>query len=52
LGNLLFFWDVLFGAPKITRKYSKETGVENLSPISAAKQLAWPLFRSEGSRIT
>lgn len=51
-GNLLFFWDVLFGTAKITRRYPDEIGVENLPPISAAEPLAWPLFRSEGSRIT
>jgi hypothetical protein len=45
-------WDVLFGTAKITRKYPAEIGVENLPPISAAEQLAWPVFRSEGSRIT
>jgi sterol desaturase/sphingolipid hydroxylase (fatty acid hydroxylase superfamily) len=51
-GNLLFFWDILFGTAKITRRYPAEIGVENLPPISAAEQLAWPLFRSELSRIT
>jgi sterol desaturase/sphingolipid hydroxylase (fatty acid hydroxylase superfamily) len=51
-GNLLFFWDVLFGTAKITRRYPDEIGVENLPPISAAEQLAWPIFRSESSRIT
>lgn len=50
-GNLLFFWDVLFGTAKITRRYPDEIGIENLPPISAAVQLAWPIFRSEGSRI-
>ena len=51
-GNLLFFWDVLFGTAKITRRYPNEIGVENLPPISAAEQLAWPIFRSDASRIT
>ncbi len=51
-GNLLFFWDVLFGTAKITRKYPPEIGVENLPPITAAEQLAWPIFRSEASRVT
>jgi sterol desaturase/sphingolipid hydroxylase (fatty acid hydroxylase superfamily) len=49
-GNLLFFWDVLFGTAKITRRYPPEIGIENLPPITAAEQLAWPLFRSEGTR--
>ncbi len=44
-GNLLFFWDVLFGTAKITRRYPTETGVENLAPVSAAHQLLWPLVR-------
>lgn len=51
-GNLLFFWDVLFGTAKITRLYPQEIGVENLPPIGAAEQLAWPLFRSEGTQVT
>lgn len=44
-GNLLFFWDVLFGTAKITRRYPEEIGVENLPPVSAAHQLLWPLVR-------
>ena len=45
-GNLLFFWDILFGTARITRKYPKEVGVENLSEVSALTQLFWPIFRS------
>jgi len=44
-GNLLFFWDMLFGTAKITRRYPTEFGVENMPDISAAEQLAWPLLR-------
>lgn len=44
-GNLLFFWDVLFGTAKITRRYPTEYGVENLEPVSSGKQLIWPLVR-------
>ena len=44
-GNLLFFWDVLFGTAKITRRYPRQIGVENLEPVSAAHQLLWPLIR-------
>lgn len=44
-GNLLFFWDVLFGTAKITRRYPEKVGVENLEPVSAQHQLLWPLFR-------
>ncbi len=42
-GNLLFFWDVLFGTAVITRKYPQAIGVEGLEPISAAQQLFWPV---------
>ena len=45
-GNLLFLWDLIFGTAKITRKYPKEVGVENLSEVSALTQLFWPIFRS------
>jgi len=44
-GNLLFFWDVLFGTAKITRRYPASVGVENLQPVSAQHQLLWPLVR-------
>jgi sterol desaturase/sphingolipid hydroxylase (fatty acid hydroxylase superfamily) len=44
-GNLLFFWDVLFGTAKITRRYPDSVGVENLEPVSAAHQLLWPIVR-------
>ncbi|PHS21436.1 MAG: hypothetical protein COA84_15830 [Robiginitomaculum sp.] len=47
-GNLLFFWDVLFGSAKISRQYPQEFGVENLPEISAAEQLVWPLVRTKG----
>ena len=44
-GNLLFFWDVLFGTAKITRRYPEEMGVENLPQTTAAEQLIWPLVK-------
>ena len=44
-GNLLFFWDVLFGTAKITRRVPQEFGVENLPDTSAAEQLLWPIVR-------
>ncbi|MEO0368418.1 MAG: sterol desaturase family protein [Pseudomonadota bacterium] len=44
-GNLLFFWDVLFGTAKITRRYPDEFGVENLPDTSVGEQLLWPLIR-------
>ncbi len=43
-GNLLFFWDVLFGTAKITRSYPESYGVENLPHAGAGQQLAWPIF--------
>jgi sterol desaturase/sphingolipid hydroxylase (fatty acid hydroxylase superfamily) len=44
-GNLLFFWDVLFGTAKITRQYPEKFGVENLPDVTAAEQLLWPLIQ-------
>lgn len=46
-GNFLFFWDVLFGTAKITRKYPESFGVEELPETTAAEQLLWPLVRAK-----
>jgi len=46
-GNLLFFWDVLFGTAHITRQYPEQFGVENLEPVSASRQLFWPVIRNK-----
>ncbi|WP_411817824.1 sterol desaturase family protein [Hyphococcus sp. DH-69] len=46
-GNLLFFWDVLFGTAKITRRYPERMGVENLPYTSASEQLLWPVIRDK-----
>ena len=43
-GNLLFFWDVLFGTAKITRTFPESYGVENLAPATLGQQLLWPIF--------
>lgn len=43
-GNLLFFWDVVFGTAKITRRYPESYGVENLPPATLGQQLLWPIF--------
>lgn len=43
-GNLLFFWDVLFGTARITRTYPQNFGVENLPDATLGQQLLWPLF--------
>lgn len=48
-GNLLFFWDVLFGTAKITRQYPEEFGVENLPDTSIGEQLIWPLISKSKS---
>ena len=42
-GNLLFFWDVLFGTAKITRSYPQSYGVENLPKSGFGQQLLWPI---------
>ncbi len=39
-GNLLFFWDVLFGTAKITRTFPVSYGVENLPKATLGQQLA------------
>jgi sterol desaturase/sphingolipid hydroxylase (fatty acid hydroxylase superfamily) len=49
-GNLLFFWDVLFGTARITRRYPEKIGVENLPPTTAAAQLLWPLVSAPPRR--
>jgi sterol desaturase/sphingolipid hydroxylase (fatty acid hydroxylase superfamily) len=50
-GNLLFFWDVLFGTAKITRRYPAKMGVEDLPDTSAMEQLFWPISgRGPGHR--
>lgn len=46
-GNLLFFWDVLFGTAKITRQYPSEFGVENMPETSVGEQLLWPLVKAK-----
>jgi hypothetical protein len=44
---LLFFRDILFDTAKITRRYPEKYGVENLEPVSAPRQLLWPLIRDK-----
>jgi len=48
-GNLLFFWDVLFGTAKITRQYPAEFGVEDMPETSVGEQLLWPLVKAKQS---
>ena len=46
-GNLLFFWDVLFGTAKITRQRPPSYGVEELPDTSIGEQLLWPIIRKK-----
>ena len=46
-GNLLFFWDVLFGTAKITRQRPPSYGVEELPETSIGEQLLWPIIRKK-----
>ena len=48
-GNLLFFWDVLFGTAKITRRYPTLFGVENLPATSTGEMLLWPIISTGNS---
>jgi len=50
-GNLLFFWDVLFGTAKITRQYPAAYGVEKLQPVRTSQLLLWPLISRDGSSV-
>ena len=51
-GNMLFFWDVLFGTAKITRRYPEQYGVEGLHEAGVAEQLFWPLAPSAEGQST
>jgi len=51
-GNLLFFWDVLFGTAKITRQYPQKMGVEDLPASTVGEQFLWPLIRSNQEHIS
>ena len=49
-GNLLFFWDVLFGTAKITRKYPKRFGAWNKIKEPWYVQLLFPIIKSKDPR--
>lgn len=49
-GNLLFFWDVLFGTAKITRKYPTRFGAWNQMKEPWYVQLMLPFIRSKDLR--
>ena len=44
-GNLLFFWDVLFGTARITRRYPVQFGVAGEQRPTYLRQIFFPLFR-------
>lgn len=46
-GNMLFLWDIIFGTAKITRRYPRSYGVENLPEISSNQLMFWPLIGSK-----
>lgn len=50
-GNLLFFWDVLFGSARITRAYPASYGVENLKPVPWYQLVFTPFKRPEPSAV-
>ena len=50
-GNLLFFWDVLFGSAKITRRRPEHYGIENMRPVTWQEELFWPLARRKKTKV-
>ncbi|WP_374585041.1 sterol desaturase family protein [Pseudoduganella sp.] len=49
-GNLLFFWDILFGTAHITRRYPAEVGLRDDQLFGAErwdKQMFYPLLQSQ-----
>ncbi|MEA3237408.1 sterol desaturase family protein [Pseudomonas mosselii] len=51
-GNLLFFWDVLFGTAKITRRRPQYYGIEGMRPVSWQEELFWPLVRGKSTSLS
>lgn len=50
-GNLLFFWDVLFGTALITRRYPEQYGLPNAERADSWRvMLFYPLFRARKER--
>ena len=49
-GNLLFFWDILFGTAKITRKYPTEFGAWNNIKEPWHTQYMFPFLRSSNPK--
>ncbi|RQO60484.1 fatty acid hydroxylase [Paucibacter sp. KBW04] len=49
-GNLLFFWDILFGSAHITQQYPREIGLRDDQLFGKEKwwiELFYPIFRSQ-----
>lgn len=46
-GNLLFFWDVIFGTAKISRQYPSQYGVKGMLKSEWQEQLFWPLIKQK-----
>lgn len=42
---VFFFWDVLFGTAKITRRRPPAYGVENMAAVPWMQDVLWPLYR-------
>jgi len=54
-GNLLFFWDVLFGTAKITRRYPAEVGLPDDRVFGKERwyvEMFYPLLRSKRAHST
>jgi sterol desaturase/sphingolipid hydroxylase (fatty acid hydroxylase superfamily) len=49
-GNLLFFWDIIFGTAKITRKYPSKFGAWNQLKEPWYVQLFFPLISSKNPK--
>ena len=49
-GNLLFFWDIIFGTAKITRKYPSKFGAWNQLKEPWYVQLFFPIISSKDPR--
>lgn len=43
--TVFFFWDILFGTAKITRRRPAEHGVEDLEDVGWLHLTLWPIFR-------
>ncbi len=50
-GNLLFFWDVLFGSAKISQTYPPEFGIENVPQKNWQHEMFWPLVRDPNETV-